>query len=188
MKNGFTLIELLVVLVIIGLVAAFAAPRVTAPLGHLHLKTASKKIVSALRYARSQAVSENEGRVGIFDFEKGRMMIFAGSALPSEYRADELPVDKAEMVYPLPEGVVFEVARAGSEPVSTGLFQLAFFPNGSSTGGAVILKNEAGRRYRIEVDFITGITRLETPDEKEGPGPLARAPFRRLREEGGSIC
>ncbi len=42
MKNGFTLIELLVVLVIISLVSAFVAPRITAPIGNLQLKTASK--------------------------------------------------------------------------------------------------------------------------------------------------
>ena len=162
MKNGFTLIELLVVLIIISLVSAFVAPRIIAPLGNLSLKTASKKIVSALRYARSQAVSEYDGRVAIFDFELRRLMVFTGSALPDTYRPDELPVDKAEMVYDLPENVRFEQAVSGEEKISEGLFQVAFFPNGSSSGGKLILTNEGGLRYQIKIDFITGMASLET--------------------------
>jgi general secretion pathway protein H len=168
MKSGFTLIELLVVLVIISLASAFIAPRITAPLGHLNLKTASKKIVSSLRYARSQAVSENEGRVAIFDLDEQRVLIFKGSALPAEYRADELPLQRAEMLYPLPEQVSIELASEGREPVSHGLFQLAFFPNGSSTGGRVVLASKKGQRYRVEVDFITGISRLEVLEKTPG--------------------
>lgn len=167
MKSGFTLIELLVVLIIISLVSAFVAPRIIAPLGGLNLKTASKKIASALRYARSQAVSQNEGRVGIFDFELGRLMVFTGSALPDEYRADELPAEKAEMVYELPENVRFEKAVSGDEEISTGLFQVAFFPNGSSNGGTLTLTHEGGRRYRITVDFITGMVGLDTLEQAD---------------------
>jgi len=165
MKSGFTLIELLVVLIIISLVSAFVAPRITAPLGGLNLKTAAKKIVSALRYARSQAVSENEGRVAIFDFELRRLMVFTGSALPPEYRPDELPVDKAELVYDLPENVRFEQAVSGDEKVSRGLFQVAFFPTGSSNGGKLVIANEAGRRYRVKVDFITGMVGLDALEQ-----------------------
>jgi len=167
MKNGFTLIELLVVLVIIGLVSAFVAPRVTAPLGTLSLKTASKKIVSALRYARSQAVSENAGQVAIFDFEKRRLMIFKGASLPPAYRADELPLKKAEMVYELPDQVRFEKAATGDEQIASGLFQVVFFPNGSSNGGKMILAGDSDRRYGIQVDFITGMVRLLDTDRSD---------------------
>ena len=156
--------ELLVVLVIVGLLAAFAAPRVTAPMGGLQLKTAAKKIVSAMRYARSQAVSEQHGRVAIFDFEMRRMVIFAGADLPPEYRPDDLPLEKAEMRYELPAQVFFEQAFSGDEELAAGLFQVAFFPNGSSTGGKLILANEGGRRFVIEIDFITGLARLEEID------------------------
>ena len=166
MKSGFTLIELLVVLIIISLVSAFVAPRITAPLGNLNLKTASKKIVSALRYARSQAVSENEGRVAIFDFELRRLMLFKGSDLPATYRADELPLDKAELVYDLPENTRFDQAVSGEKKISEGLFQVPFFPNGSSNGGELILTNEGGLSYRIKIDFITGLASLEVSDRR----------------------
>lgn len=164
-KSGFTLMELLVVLVIVGLVAAFIAPRITAPMGGLQLKTASKKIVSAMRYARSQAVSQRHGRVAIFDFEMRRMMVFKGSDLPPEYRPDDLPLQKAEMRYDLPEQVRLEKAVSSVETVTGGLFQVAFFPNGSSTGGEVILAAGEKRRFCIRVDFITGLASLEGVDE-----------------------
>ena len=67
MNRGFTLMELLVVLVIISLVSAFVAPRITAPIGNLQLKTASKKIAGAMRYSRSRAASEKENTSFLFD-------------------------------------------------------------------------------------------------------------------------
>ncbi len=160
-KSGFTLIELLVVLLLISLISAFVAPRITAPLGGLHLKTASKKIVSALRYARSQAVSQKEGRVAIVDLDKRRFMVFKGSSLPREYRAEDLPLQKAELLYELPEKVRFQMAAAGDEQVFEGLFQVPFYTNGSSKGAKIVLAGDSGRRYRIEVDFITGMASLE---------------------------
>ncbi|MFO7839161.1 MAG: prepilin-type N-terminal cleavage/methylation domain-containing protein [Desulfosalsimonadaceae bacterium] len=166
MRSGFTLIELLVVLLLIALISAFVAPRVIAPFGGLHLKTASKKIVSALRYARSQAVSQKEGRVAIFDFEKRRFMVFRGSSLPPEYRAEDLPLKKAEMLYDLPEKVRFQKAVSGDESVSRGLFQVAFYTNGSSKGAEIFLEGDSGLRYRIEVDFITGMASLDTVEKQ----------------------
>jgi prepilin-type N-terminal cleavage/methylation domain-containing protein len=164
-ENGFTLMELLVVLVIVGLVAAFVVPQVTAPMGGLQLKTASKTIVSAMRYARSQAVSQQQGRVVIFDFEMRKMMVFKGSDLPPEYRPDDLPLEKAEMIHELPGKVRIEKAVSPAEIITGGLFQVAFFPNGSSTGGEIFITSGENQGFCIKIDFITGLTSLEVADE-----------------------
>jgi len=55
--RGFTLIEIIIVLVIMGLMAAFAGPRIAKSLGGLSLRTTAKKVAGALRYAKSRSVT-----------------------------------------------------------------------------------------------------------------------------------
>ena len=171
MKQGFTLIELLVVLVIISLVSAFVAPRITAPIGGLQLKTASKKIAGAMRYSRSLAVSEKERRVCVFDFDNQRMSVFTGtvmdSAEPVETLADILENSPAEVQYDLPEGVMLQKAIFGDSEFEAGLFQVVFFDNGSASGGEVFLINDRDRTSIIRIDFITGMVTLP-PAEAAG--------------------
>jgi len=163
--RGFTLIELLVVLVIISVVSAFVVPRITAPIGNLQLKTASKKIAGAMRYSRSLAVSEKVSRVCFFDFDNQQMSIFAGSVFDSSMQEDTVKSGPAEVRYQLPEGVILEKAVSGDRDVADGLFQVTFFTNGSASGGEIFLINDRGRSVSIQIDFITGMVALATPEQ-----------------------
>jgi general secretion pathway protein H len=164
MKNGFTLIELLVVLVIISLVSAFVAPRITAPIGNLQLKTASKKIAGAMRYSRSLAVSEKESRVCFFDFDNQQMSIFTGAAFDSAEPAEVLASGPAEVRYDLPEGVLLKKAVSGDIDVEAGLFHVIFFTNGSASGGEILLTNDRGKSSLIQINFITGMVAVTVPE------------------------
>jgi len=164
MERGFTLIELLVVLVIISLVSAFVAPRITAPIGNLQLKTASKKIAGAMRYSRSLAVSEKESRVCFFDFENQQVSIFSGAAFDSDEPGSILNNGQAEVRYQLPEGVILKKAVSGDMDVEAGLFQVVFYTNGSASGGEIFLTNDRGRSACIQIDFITGMVALTAPE------------------------
>jgi general secretion pathway protein H len=176
--RGFTLLELIVVLVIISLTSAFVAPKLMGPMSNLDLKTASKKIAASLRYIRSHAASEKTTYVALFDFDKNRLVI-ANLAVPAAEKGD-LPVnnqaapDKALgesqenekdrpdgiKVYDLPDGIrlIKGVSRGGD--VNSGLFRVLFFPNGGSSGGEITVANERGRKYRIQIDFVTGTVQL----------------------------
>ena len=161
---GFTLLELLVVLVIISLMSALVAPKISGSMMNLKLKTASKKVSAALRYSRSNAVSEKRTYATAFDFDNNRLSILTSpiddgenDEEPAEDEKESTPIPK---VYDLPEGIRFEKGVVGNEEADSGLFQVLFFPNGSSSGGHVILTNDRGRSYQIRVDFITGVVRL----------------------------
>ncbi len=166
MKSGFTLIELLVVLVIVSLASMLVVPRIVAPLGGLSLKTAAKKTAGMLRYTQSRSASDKITRIGVFDLDSRRISIFP---IPAEKAGDEeekaLAEPAPDMVYDLPKGVFFEKAVLGKEEVKTGKAQILFFPNGSSSGGEILLSNPAGRRYGIKVEFITGAVTLHPQDK-----------------------
>jgi len=163
--RGFTLLELLVVLVIISLMSVLVVPQLTGSLASMNLQTASKKISASLRYARSRAASEKITYIAIFDFEKDRLSIMTGQeaqtgeTLKEDLGDGEEPVIRSKS-YDLPDGVKLEKGVSGENEIDSGLFQIAFFPTGSSSGGDVILINDRGKRYKISVDFITGIVQL----------------------------
>ncbi len=56
--RGITMIELMVTVVIIGLVSAMAVPRMQNAFDRIKFRTANKEVVSALRVARSAAITE----------------------------------------------------------------------------------------------------------------------------------
>ncbi len=164
MKKGFTLIELLVVLVIISLASAFVLPRFMAPMGNLTLKTATKKIAASLRFARSQAVSEKITRVGAFDFDHRRLIVFSENRNKLSDEEKSVSGKQLDITYDFPKGIFLKKATAGADEVNSGMFNIVFFPNGSSSGGEVVLSNASDKRYDIQVDFITGMVTLAKGD------------------------
>jgi len=183
MRKGFTLLELLVVLVIISIMAAFVGPRVAGSMSTLTLKTAAKKVAASLRYARSQATSESRLYFVLFDSAKGRLTIKSGQKATnedtekevaegeqdegrSEDMADDSPVKEKFKVYALPEGVRFDKVVSDTNEDTSDVFQIVFFPNGGSSGGEVLLKNDRGRQYNISVDFVVGTVRLREEGAK----------------------
>ncbi len=164
-NKGFTLLELLVVLVIIAMMSAVIAPQLAGSLTGMNLKTASRKVSASLRYARSNATSESLTYISVFDFDKNRLII-----LPCQEKSGEIPeecmLDNEESmdrpkIYNLPEGVRFEKAENFQEETDSGYFQIAFYPGGGSSGGQVVVTGERKGRYTINVDFITGMVKLD---------------------------
>jgi len=169
MRNGFTLLELLVVLVIVALASALVGPKLVGSMSNLNLRTASKKISASLRWARSQATSESATYTAVFDFDKNRVSV-VNVQEESEKDPEESPAgDEEDPVksrsYNLPDGVSLEKALSGEEEFDSGVFEMVFFPSGSSSGGDVILANDRGNQYSISVDFITGTVRLSEMDD-----------------------
>ncbi|MBI4888900.1 MAG: prepilin-type N-terminal cleavage/methylation domain-containing protein [Acidobacteria bacterium] len=65
---GFTLIEALIVVALIGVMAAIAAPAVTAGIDRYTILSAGQQVVSTIRTARVQAVATNMILVVRFDY------------------------------------------------------------------------------------------------------------------------
>ena len=178
-KGGFTLLELIVVLVIVGLVTALAAPRMIGSLTRAHLRTSVQKVASALRYARSQAVSQRAIYSAVFDFEKNGCVIDAKKETESDDPNAEVEEQAAETdgsgenkiseakSYELPETVKIEKGVIGEEEFESESFEILFYPAGNSTGGTVVLIDEKENRFQIDIDPITGMVKMTVPDEDD---------------------
>jgi general secretion pathway protein H len=168
--GGFTLLELLVVVVIITLMSALVAPRILGSLAHMNLKTEAKRMAAAMRYARSQAVSEQATYVASFDLAAERLTV---ARVEAEKAADTPPAaadgengggasseagnpPPAPLVYTLPEGIVLQKTEAGNELFPDDELRIEFYPDGNSSGGEILLADERDKRYIVWVDFISG--------------------------------
>lgn len=185
-SGGFSLIELIIVLAIMALVFGMAAPRVAKQMGVLHLRTTAKQVAASMRWARSQALSTGKTYNAILDCKEQRIIIsdYAGAidtgAMKSVQAAgagkeqEEPENPDAAMpkqilkIFNLPEDISIsriEIADVLEDnPGEQSIFQLTFFPDGTTMGGAITIADGQKRSFVITVDFLTGIVSLEEPD------------------------
>jgi len=140
--RGFTLVELMVVLVIIALVMGLVATSMSRSISGAEARTASRKLVSNIRYTRARAIIDKSERV--FQVDTGN-------------RSYQAPGRKQVQ---LPDGVDITITTARSEITSEAVSGIRFFPDGGSTGGHIELTVN-GREYRINVAWLTGEASLQ---------------------------
>jgi general secretion pathway protein H len=136
--QGFTLIELLVVLTVIALVATLATPMLQRSIPGIELQTAAEGVSAELRLARSDAIRENRESWLAIDLESGA------------YRRDG-----GARAHTVPSTVRLSLLTARREQIHETLGRIRFFPDGTSTGGAVRLLRDA-RGYEVAVDWFDG--------------------------------
>lgn len=150
-SKGFTLIELIVVLVIV--ILGFAAIGISMSSGHdtAEIKAAARDIVSALRFARGEALMNHEQTTVDFDLEN-----------------NSYTVSHRDKVYGIPQAISLTVVTAQSELTGQGQGSIRFFADGSSTGGRVTLERETAK-WQIDVNWLTGAAELkDTLDDGQG--------------------
>ncbi len=133
---GFSLMELMLVLVLLGLAAAVTIPYL-GNMGGAGLTGAARELAAGMKLARSRAVVAATETVLFIDLNS-RTFAVSGDSQARE----------------LPENLSIELETAQSELADEG-GGYRFFPDGSSTGGSVLLGlNE--RTMRVNVDWLTG--------------------------------
>ncbi len=164
---AFTLMELLVVLAIVSVMVGFVGPRLVGSLSNTTLKTASKRVAASLRFARSQAITETRSYEVVFDLDRHQVAIRRGETVSDgAENGGKGEEDKglATPSYRLPGEVRFEKAIWGGEEGNSGLFRILFLPNGGSSGGELVLRNERGHRYSVTVDAVTGVVKVRSDE------------------------
>ncbi|MFN2169582.1 MAG: GspH/FimT family pseudopilin [Anaerolineae bacterium] len=143
--TGFTLIELMVVLAIAALLMAVVPPLISAALPGVETKAAARRTMANLRLARETAIRNGEDAALTVDVEQRRL---------------ELPGFRAVS---FPERVQMHLEAASREMVDESRGAIRFFPDGSSTGGRIVLaRGDPGHQsgYEVGVTWLTGRVRM----------------------------
>ena len=144
-QAGFTLLELMVVLGLMTLMMGLVLPSLVRNWEREKNRATLRELTATLRTARSEAITRGL-KVRLFlNLKSGRYRL-EGSAQEGTLTGVRL-ID-ARMVWQNPEK-------------SQGY--IAFFGDGSSSGGKLALEEPTGRRYLLEVEPITGKVSLRSP-------------------------
>ena len=149
---GFTLVELLVVLAMIALLVALARPMYSAAVPGARVRGEILDLAMSLRQSRNRAISSGRIIVAEFDTEHARYAI-------------------GPDIVELPASTQLFAAQRGINPIQTlatddPIVRLEFYPDGSSTGASVELRNTSAS-WRIDVDWLTGRIRVTQRDPDE---------------------
>ena len=137
-SSGFTLIELTVVLVVMGLGIAAVGINFSSGRAGTQIRSATRDLVSALRYTRGEALVRHEQTTLTIDFTE------------NSYR-----ISTRAKRYKIPDAIDVTLVTTQSERRGAGTAAIRFFPDGSSTGGRVMLERERFVR-RIDIHWLTG--------------------------------
>ncbi|MFQ5765781.1 MAG: GspH/FimT family pseudopilin [Rhodospirillales bacterium] len=136
-EAGFTVIELIVVLALLALAYALVAPSITAVFDRPRLDNAARNVAGSLREARALAIET---------FRDTRFVV----------APDRRSWQSGERTGVVAEGIDLSLERPASrDKGAKEAKEIVFFPDGSSTGGRVLLRR--GERIRvIAVEWLTG--------------------------------
>ncbi|RLA45481.1 MAG: hypothetical protein DRR06_07185 [Gammaproteobacteria bacterium] len=159
--RGFTLLELLVVIVLLIMMVGVTTISIVSGQDSAMMKTNARQLLSTLRSIRTQAVTEGIETAIIVDreFMDGNAV---GRDTVNRDAADweNKENNKSYTILPADEEILLSgdltltlIPFAGYETVSPG--SLWFYPDGSSSGGNLVLRSSAGKMV-ISVNWLTG--------------------------------
>ncbi|MDD5462790.1 MAG: GspH/FimT family pseudopilin [Methylococcales bacterium] len=140
--NGFTLLELIVVLFIVVLGFSVVGVNLSGN-NSTEIKAAARDIVSALRYARGQALISHQEATVTLDLAE-----------------NTYTVSGRDKIYNIPETINMTVVTAQSELTGKDSGNIRFFADGSSTGGRITLER-SNMAWQIDINWLTGQVELE---------------------------
>ncbi len=143
-NKGITILEMMIMAVIIGIASTLAIPRFGQVMEKLRLKTTGRDIVSALRLARSNAVSQRSQFGVYFDLNSREYVLYKDLANPGSFTYDA-GADSDMVTKTLP-------GRVGFGYTSFPNFTVIFKPDGSASSSGLV------ELYSYEEDYNGAFT------------------------------
>ncbi|HSW39436.1 MAG TPA: GspH/FimT family pseudopilin [Acidobacteriota bacterium] len=154
--RGFTLLEMILVVLILSMVMAVAYPALSRSSTSLNLRTTGRDVLTAIRFAREQAVTQQTGMRLLIDRENQELLLT--DSLGDGLRRYVLPADVK----------IIRFAIYGTELFDE-VLTMRFLPNGSADSVEVLLRSGSGTQLRIISDPLTGTGGIRTD-----PGEIFR--------------
>lgn len=134
--DGFTLIEMLAVIVLIAIAVTVSAVSLRGRTRG-ELEASAQRVAAGLRDTRTRAMATGQPQWFTIDL-RGHAWAAPGRD-PHAFPAD----------------ATVRVTSAGEETDRAGVARIRYFPDGSSSGGNVVLSDQR-RSARVDVDWLTG--------------------------------
>lgn len=172
-KRGFTLLELLVAMVIMTVLCGVAMAAIGPALEQARLRAGACTIISALRYARSEAITRRTDTVVQFDREQQRIAVLRHEQTTDGEETWHPVTTPAGRSRKLPDGLVIaDIMRESTYTSDTQDAQntqgaqdtqevITFTATGQAENAAIVLHEKRGGQLTILVDAITGQCRLQ---------------------------
>lgn len=146
-----------------GLVAAIIVPGFYNGLSGIQMETAGRDLVTHMKQARARAIADQRVIRIVFASSSSDASRPAGYALADEYQ-------ETIRSFSLPRGISIQPVEKDSvgRERKAGGFMVSFYPNGRSSGGAVLIKGARGREAEVVVDPVTGFAHYSrgAPEER----------------------
>ena len=152
---GFTLLELTLVMFFMAIIAGLSTPFVMSTLDRMELQTSAHKVASALRYARSEAITSK------------KPVVFSGNLDRNQFWVTQGYTTSAPKITSLTDPIRLDhfINEGEDNFFSVDEFTVTFFPQGNSSGGLIGMNINASRSsenyYAISIDPITGKTKIK---------------------------
>jgi general secretion pathway protein H len=143
-SKGFTLLELMLVLFVVILGFSVIGLNISTGNDATEHQSAARDLVSALRYAKGQAlISHKETTVDL------------------DLNENTYTVSDRDKVFTIPDTIALTVVTAQEELSGKGMASIRFFPDGSSSGGRIKLEKNSVI-WQIDINWLTGQIELES--------------------------
>lgn len=142
-SKGFTLLELILVLFVVILGFSVIGLNISSGNDATEHQSAARDLVSALRYAKGQALISHQETTIALDLNE-----------------NTYSVSGRDKVFSIPDTIALTVVTAQEELTGKGLANIRFFPDGSSSGGRIKLERNSAI-WQLDINWLTGQVELE---------------------------
>lgn len=168
-ERGFSLIELLAVLVIMAIVVGISLPDLSSLFVSAKDNVAIRQVMTALRSAQEHAIISNASfkvELGIGSKNHEWRISPVDRPEPEDESSSSGGLDVIEIglnviEFEAGEGADGEAGKEdrrgdSDERSDLAAFAIVFMPDGTSSGGKIVLESDRGRRYVVNIDPVTG--------------------------------
>ena len=145
LEAGFSLIELMVVMVLVAGLFGLIGGSLSRSVGAAELRNEVREVIAGMRHTRGQAIVTRSEQ--LFRVDADALTWQAAGRDPQR----------------MPEGLDITLTTARSELTGENAGGIRFYPDGSSTGGSVLL-SVGEREWHVTVGWLTGEISQEPPE------------------------